>query len=205
MKIDLHKFSQDEFTFNISHLKHEEKSSKGFVLVLPGAGYSHMGPCIYYPSTMLFEAGYEIVNIEYDLRWGQLLESSQTYYGKLMRFIEESVNSLDLPEDRLVLAKSIGTRLLASLDVHATKYIWLTPALKDDFVVEAILSQNEKSLVVIGDKDPFYLPDQITLFSESLVIKDADHGLDIDNCIDSSLKVLKELVQTIEKFFIKTN
>ncbi len=82
MNIDLLKFENDKYSVDVSHFKLEQ--AKGIVIVFPGAGYSQMEPCIYYPSTALLENGYELLNIEYDFRKDRLNGDSQSDYADFM-------------------------------------------------------------------------------------------------------------------------
>ncbi|MCB0414323.1 MAG: hypothetical protein KDD50_08325, partial [Bdellovibrionales bacterium] len=103
------------------------------------------------------------------------------------------------------LAKSIGTRFIATGNISAfSKIIWLTPALKDDYVLEAILSNSKKSLNIIGSKDRFYEQRRIDQLEQagvkSLIIADADHGLDIDHDLFRSLDNMKTIMTSILEF-----
>jgi hypothetical protein len=105
------------------------------------------------------------------------------------------------------MAKRIGTRIVGSAHLDCfEKIIWLTPAIKDEFVTEAIKLKRNKSLVIIGDKDPFY---DKGLVSEILghdvaceVIKGADHGLDNDSDLNESLDNMKLILNSIKKFIM---
>ncbi|MDD0852099.1 hypothetical protein HBN50_03280 [Halobacteriovorax sp. GB3] len=206
MKIDQLTFKSEKFKVNVSHFRQEEP--KGIVIIFPGAGYSHMGPCLYYPSGALYNAGYEILNLEYDFRRERLKDNLVETYREFFQFLYSNLIELDLPEEKIILSKSIGTRIIGSGDLtNFDKVIWLTPALKDDFVFHSMLENSHKSLCVIGDADPFYERSRVEQFSkeklETLVINGADHGLDIDSDLNKSLDELKNIISTIEKFVLK--
>ena len=142
MKIELLKLKNNQYELNASYFRHYTLQPRGLVLVLPGAGYSFMGPCIYYPSTLLFEMGYEILNIEYDFRWNQYEDSGKESHAGLMELIDSEVQKIGYSNDLITISKSIGTRLFATSSLKARKLIWLTPALKDDFVKKSIVENN---------------------------------------------------------------
>lgn len=203
MKIELSTIKNKKFEVNISHFKQEKP--RGILIVFPGAGYSCMGPCLYYPSNALYKKGFEILNIEYDFRRKPLEADSETYYKEFFDFIEEQLKQLDLPQKKYILSKSIGTRILASGNCEGfEKIVWLTPAIKDQFVIESIMKVCDKSLVVIGDRDPLYDLEKIQALEtkgiKSIVIEGADHGLDIDNDLNKSLDELKVITACIEDF-----
>lgn len=197
MNIDLLKFENDKYSVDVSHFKLEQ--ANGIVIVFPGAGYSHMGPCIYYPSTALYENGYELLNIEYDFRKDRLDGDSQSVYADYCDFLIENIQSLSLKGEVIAFTKSVGTRIVGSVNTSVfDKIIWSTPALKDDFVMDSISKLGSKSLVVIGSNDPFYSVEAIKKLKENsvntMVIQDADHGLDIDNDLNRSLDEMKKII-----------
>mgnify|MGYP003684215023 CR=1 FL=1 len=203
MDINLSKFENDTYSVDVSHFRLD--NARGVVIVFPGAGYSHMGPCIYYPSTALYKNGYEILNIEYDFRKEGLRDGSQESYEKYFTFLIENIKKLKLPSQKVAFCKSIGTRIVGSMETNLfDKIIWSTPALKDDYVYNSIYGLQEKSLVVIGDKDPFYSEKQLNELKNNsvqcLVIQGADHGLDIDGDLSRSLDEMKTIVSETLKF-----
>ncbi len=203
MKIDLSKIENYKFSVNVSHFR--KAKPRGVVVVFPGAGYSHMGPCIYYPSISLYEEGYEILNLEYDFRKECLKDNSVETYTEYYNFLLNGLRQFELSENKVILSKSIGTRIIASGDTSEfRKMIWLTPALKDDFVLDSMLSNSTKSLNVIGNKDPFYEQSRMDQLEKnklkSIVIAGADHGLDIDTDLDRTIDNLKMIVSSIKDF-----
>lgn len=205
MNIDLITFKNEKFSVDVSYFKLEKP--KGVIVVFPGAGYSHMGPCIYYPSTGLYENGYELLNIEYDFRKNRLESNSQDSYAEYFDFLLSNIKNLNLSGEVIAFCKSIGTRIVGSKSNEIfDKVIWSTPSLKDDFVLQSIAELGKRSLVIIGTADPFYSKEKVDELINSsvsaLVIKDADHGLDIDSDLIRSLDEMKNIItKTIE--FVK--
>lgn len=206
MQIDLETIENDKYKVNISHFRRDEP--KGIVVVFPGAGYSHMGPCLYYSSGALYEQGYEVFNFEYDFRRERLESNLESTYKMYFDFLMNGLEKFNLPDRKIILSKSIGTRIVASGNIERfDKIIWLTPALKDDFVYQKMANLANKSLSVIGDCDPFFDQEKINELDSrgmnSLVISGADHGLDIDTDLNRSLDELKNVISRVEEFVLK--
>lgn len=200
MKIDLSKIENNKFSVNVSHFRIAKP--RGVVVVFPGAGYSFMGPCFYYSTNALYELGFEIFNFEYDFRRIQLEDNSIASYKEFRGFLISKLNEYELPKNKIALCKSIGTRVIASDECEVfEKIIWITPAIKDDFVLNSIAKNAKKSLSIIGSEDPFYDSDILSnlehLGARSVVIQGADHGLDIDSNINQSLDNMKVIVDEI--------
>lgn len=193
----------DKYNVQISHFRKDDP--KGIIIVFPGAGYSCMGPCLYYPSGALYEKGYELLNIEYDFRKERLKDNSRDTYRDFLKFLLSEIFKLNLPHNKVALCKSIGTRIFTSeISKEFSKAILLTPCLTDDFVFEEMKLLEDKCLFVIGDRDPFYIEDRVTELQQNglpaLIIKDADHGLDIDYDLNRSLDEMKRIISTVEDF-----
>ena len=104
MKIEMHEYSEINYKVTLSHF--QNKNPKGVVLVFPGAGYSHMGPCLYYPSNALFEFGYDIINFEYDFRRERLNDDTEKSYGEFYNFLMSSLKNFNLPQTKIALTKT---------------------------------------------------------------------------------------------------
>lgn len=206
MNIDLITFKNKKFSVDVSYFKLEKP--KGVIVVFPGADYSCMGLCIYYPSTALYENGYELLNIEYDFRKNRLESDSQDSYTEYFDFLLSNIKNLNLSGELIAFCKSIGTRIVASKKNKIfDKVIWSTPSLKDDFVLKSIAELEKKSLVIIGTADPLYSKEKLDNLTNSsvnsLVIKGADHGLDIDTDLNRSLDEMKNIISKTLEFVKK--
>ena len=198
MVIELFDFSNEIYNVNVSFFS-KNKTGKN-VLLLPGAGYSCMGPTLYYARNLLLDKGFNIVNIEYDFRFHSLQEDSEVCYTKFFDFIINKLGHVGVEKFDLVIAKSVGTKLLSTSNLIAKKYIWLTPGLKDRFVRKFIENHSSKSLIVIGDKDPLFEESLVSSFKHMHIIKDAVHSLDIEGEPLKSIDALKEYIKVIDGF-----
>lgn len=201
MNIEVKKFEKTNYEITVSHFKQE--NPEGVLIVFPGAGYSCMGPCLYYPSNLFLENNYEVLNLEYDFRVNRLKDNSKESYSNYFDFIFSCLSELELPEKKIALCKSIGTRIVASnkLNDLFSEIIWLTPAIKDEFVFEEIMKKANKSLIVIGTADQFYADDKVLMMESSGArcnrVLGADHGLDIDGDTGSSIVQMEKVVTWI--------
>ncbi len=115
--------------------------------------------------------------------------------------------------ETIFLAKSLGTipvvsEIMKREAFNKSKMILLTPLLKLERIYEEILNSNHEGLIVIGDKDPHYNPEQVKEMAQHTsfnieVIHGVNHSLDdveYDTLISiSSLtKVIKSLHEMIK-------
>ena len=134
-------------------------------------------------SNLFLDSNYDIVNFEYDFRENSLKDNSELTYSEYFDFLDGVLEQLELPEKKVALCKSIGTRIVASNKRNNifSEIIWLTPAIKDEFVANEIKKKSDRSLVVIGTSDPFFDQDLISSIKETGVkcklVEGADHVL----------------------------
>tara|TARA_Y100001954_G_scaffold132461_1_gene141551 strand:+ start:873 stop:1514 length:642 start_codon:yes stop_codon:yes gene_type:complete len=211
MSIELYDFSNTSFEVKASLYRNDSDSDcKGVCLVFPGAEYSHMGPCLYYPSKLLLDQGYDILNFEYNFRQNgsrkeRFPKDEEEAYKEFFDFLMTKINDLKLPATKIVLAKSLGTRIIAAGNTDIfQKVFWFTPALKDSFVREKISKQGEKSSIFIGDEDFFFDEKVIKGFERSLVkvhvVKNGDNGLEISNNLIQTIDEMKNVMNAFQKF-----
>ena len=198
MEIKLFNFSNEIYNVKASYFSKSKTEQN--VLLLPGAGYSCMGPVFYYIRNLCLDKKFNVINIEYDFRFYPLKEDSKEANKDFIDFI---VNKLDLEGFKqfdLIIAKSVGTKLLALSKLSAKKYIWLTPSLKDIYVRNTIEKQNSKSLIAIDDKDPLFEESMVNSFLHVHIIKDAGHSLDTEGMPLKSIDALKDIIKKIDAF-----
>jgi hypothetical protein len=185
-------------------------------IVFPGAGYTTMGPMLYYTANILVERGDDVLLVEY----GSTLSNpslSPEARNQLLHEIAEAAVTEALRQRSyvriLLVGKSLGTRALSHLSEISKKWnsdekpirsIWLTPLLGDSGLVTQIAKLGEAQLLATGTADhPHYqasalkgLPTTV----ETLVIPNADHGLDIPGDVLESVRTMEELVRRIIEF-----
>ena len=185
-------------------------------VVFPGLGYTCQMPLLYYSTLMLVDQGFDVLWVE-------------TNYGMNKEYLalNEEMKSEWIRKDAIAawksamikrnykrvvfLGKSIGTVSLAALLQERslpkdTRNVLLTPLLDNKRII-ATLQQNptKKSIFVIGTADAYYDPDALKRMRENarnrvLVIKGADHSLEIGENVSASIKVLEKTLKAIGEF-----
>lgn len=187
------------------------------VIVMPGAGYSFMGPIIYYPTQRLLETGSAVLTADYDFRF--LKDGADFNRTEAIRFclkealkfaVEKYGNSVQID----FVGKSIGTRGLCfanelatdlKIDLSASKFVWMTPVWRDVTALPQMVKWPQRSLHLIGSHDPHY-SDEIKLKLEAKgnttvkVYADADHSLDIDRDLKRTFEIHSAVVSDISEF-----
>jgi dienelactone hydrolase len=113
--------------------------------------------------------------------------------------------------ERVVLiGKSLGTlamgHLLTMTDQPPTVgAVWLTPLLGEERLRQQIPRYGGPSLFVIGTADPHFDPVvlekmQVATIGEAVVVRNADHGMDIPGDPIASVRALERVVEALGRF-----
>ena len=194
----------------------QESRTDKLAMVFPGLGYTCQMPLLYYSTLLLVDLGFDVLWVE-------------TNYGTNKEYLalNEEMKSEWIEKDTIaawksvmikrnykrvvLLGKSIGTVSLAVLLQERslpkdTRNVLLTPLLNDKEVV-ASLQQNptKRSLFVIGTADAYYDPVALKQVRENsknkvLVVKGADHSLEIGENVSASIRVLEKTLGAIGEF-----
>lgn len=203
MKIDFEIVRYQDHELKVSH--HKVPDPKGTVFCFPGAGYNYMGPCLYYTSSSLMQKGFNILNFEYDFRAFRLNEDTVDGHRDFFHLMMEYGSKISETTNKMALAKSIGTKIIATDEQDSfDKIIWLTPLIHEDFVQNQIIHLADKSLVLIGSEDPCYKPELISAQRDANVrvklIDGADHSFDIPGDVQKSIIRMNSIVDTVKSF-----
>jgi fermentation-respiration switch protein FrsA (DUF1100 family) len=96
--------------------------------------------------------------------------------------------------------------LLTLPDPHPTVgAVWLTPMFAVERLRQQISQYGGPSLFVIGTADPHFEPVllekmQVATIGEAVVVKNADHGLDIPGDPIASIRAVERVVETLGRF-----
>lgn len=163
----------------------------------PGSDYSVDGPYFYFLINMFLESGVDCLLI--DRVWAreaEWLNANRLRREALARdeasAVLDQVLSLGYSTHSIV-AKSLGTRAMAPyIKSHAGKlsrrnciaqFIWLTPSLGEQW---SVLRTPFRHYVVIGSEDKLMTQFEPYTDIDHSVIKNADHGLDRGNAVESA-------------------
>ncbi|MFZ7942937.1 alpha/beta family hydrolase [Neobacillus sp. 19] len=194
-----------------------EQPNHSICIMLPGLGYSTQRPLFHYATGICINHNIDVLHINYQLAKNdqfKLLsepEQDQWMYEDVKAVVEEVLK--DTVYDKyFIMSKSIGTIPMAlewaqKSFIHDAIGIWLTPLLKDDHVYQALLTTDRPALCVIGDQDHHYIEDRITSLKNNplvatVVIPDADHGLEIKGDIVASIEAIKAVIARVQAFII---
>jgi hypothetical protein len=187
-------------------------------ILLPGRGYTHQMPLLYYSSFLLSASGADVLGIDYS--YSNRPDYAAASEGEKMRWLMADVTSAcraalgNRNYSRVTLAaKSLGTMVAAHLLTQeilpaGTDTIWLTPVLGHEAFtqqVERLRDRQGRSLIVIGTRDPYYNPDQLAQLAdatggETLVVEGADHSMEIKGDLYASLDAMEQVMRGVEAF-----
>jgi hypothetical protein len=193
----------------------QSEETDRLALILPGAGYTTMGPMLYYTLNALLQRRSDTLALEYGPVMSAL-ESKEDRLRALSRIPLDALNTvLQRKKYRHLTAvgKSMGTMALALLSRDAKKReympqsvesLWLTPLLKDTTIVGEIPRLGQRQYVVTGNQDVTHysreglesLPQSV----EAVTVQGANHGLDIEGDALASTRVMTSVMEGISRF-----
>jgi predicted alpha/beta-hydrolase family hydrolase len=184
-------------------------------VLLPGFGYTLDMPLFYYAGNLLLERGWDVLRVEYSYNTRpefQTLPEPERGQWLLADTMAAWRAALDQRTyERVVLiGKSLGTLAMGHLltmsdpppDVGA---VWLTPLLGRERLRQQILQYGGPSLFVIGTADPHFDPVvlekmQVATTGEAVVVRNADHGIDIPGDPIASVRAVERVVEALGRF-----
>ena len=198
--------------FKIPATFYKQENSRGLLVVYPGGGYPSMGPALYYPTNLYLDKKYDVLSLEYDFKRFNYEGDRDVFLKDLGNFIFNKIN-LNFKTDQVhLIAKSIGTRIIAltyealpeELKAKIQKVTLLTPVWNQSATLDKLLAIGDKSFHVIGTADNLYDQKVEEILSQNsirfLTIAYADHGLDIEGDVSKSIHELEKMTSEIQKF-----
>ena len=191
---------------------------KGLAIMLPGIGYTVKSPLFHFSSGAFLNKGYDVLHVNYpysstDYEDFSLEEITSALINDVSKVLNEVVDHT-IYKSYYVIGKSFGTMAMpTALDMlpsQSTKAIWLTPRLIDEQVFQTLRTCTQDSLCVIGDKDPFYDIDKMNHIIrnpsiECMMPPGANHALEVDNDILTSIDMVKSVMKRIDDFISLKN
>jgi predicted alpha/beta-hydrolase family hydrolase len=184
-------------------------------VLLPGFGYTLDMPLFYYAQHLLLDRGWDVLRVEYAYnnhpefqtlpapereRW-LLADSEAAWRAGLGQRTYQRV---------VLIGKSLGTRAMGHLLTMADPppnvgAVWLTPLLGEERLRHQIRQYGGPSLFVIGTADPHFEPValeqmQVATIGEAVVVRDADHGMDIPGDPIASVRAVERVVEALGRF-----
>jgi alpha/beta superfamily hydrolase len=191
-----------------------ENVGEKLAIFFPGIGYNNDMPLLYYSAKLLGELGFDILRVNYRYNNEDFNKSSNEEKRKWIQFdVSASINHFLETKGYtqiVLVCKSIGTLAgLESLKSHKhlsdAKVIWLTPLTHNEQIVSELKEIDNESLVIIGTKDPCYVPENVEQIDKLLNYKiitcpDTDHSLEISGDIIGSISVMEGILKNIQSF-----
>ena len=204
---------RDEFVPN--RFLRPEGAIDHLAVLLPGLGYTLDMPLFYYAENLLLERGWDVLRVEYAYntrpefqtlakperdRW-LLADATAAWRAGLDQRTYERV---------VLIGKSLGTLAMGHLLTMADPppnvgAVWLTPMLSVERLRQQISQYGGPSLFAIGTADPHFDPVvlekmQAATTGEAVVVKNADHGMDIPGHPVASIRAVEPVVEALGRF-----
>ena len=193
----------------------QEQKIDHLSLILPGLNYTCDMPLLYYSTQVMLAAGADVLQVKYDYTQTQRNQASSL--KERFSQMEEDVTQIAQVALRqrdyqhlTLIGKSLGTLAIpyllgADLPVQPQTCIFLTPILNELLSALPLIQQSAHTFYVIGTQDHYYDPDLITQYRTEnpdnfMIIKGANHSLEIPGEIMQSLSQLEILVKRIDRF-----
>jgi predicted alpha/beta-hydrolase family hydrolase len=198
-----------------NRLLRPERAIDHLAVFLPGFGYTLDMPLFYYAEKLLLERGWDVLRVEYayntrpeyqtlpepERKQWLLEDATATWRAALDQRTYERV---------VLIGKSLGTlamgHLLTTPDPPPTVgAVWLTPMLGEERLRRQITQYGGPSLFVIGTADPHFDPVvletmQVATIGEAVVVRNADHGMDIPGDPIASVRAVERVVEALTRF-----
>jgi hypothetical protein len=185
--------------------------ARRLALILPGLSYSCDMPLLFYPARLMIQRGAAVLQVQSDYTQAAYQSASKTEQARWLAEDTQAALQTGMAagdfDDVVLVGKSIGTLALASLvmDGVAAPTIWLTPLLRQPYLVEAAFKQKGPALFIGSSSDPTFDPAQLQRIQaagkgEGLVFSGADHSLEIPGDIFASLEIMRQVLEHVRTF-----
>jgi hypothetical protein len=176
-----------------------ETGSDRAAVVFPGAcragyrlGGSPARPDLNYTRALLTQQGFDVLEVWWDAETKP--ESKPEWYRANA---EAAIRAAGYGRVGLLVGRSMGTVALSFLpELSHLKSIWIAPLTTLEPVREALLAWRGPRMVIAGDADQAFEP---VLGVETLLIPNADHGLDVGDAA-ASARALADALDAMRVF-----
>lgn len=190
----------------------QEDEPAGLLVIFPGAHYGPDGPLLYYPRELLRHAGWDTLDICYGFQTRMTEVSEETLKGVLAESSEAiNIAMAQRGYERVgLLGKSLGAGVIAHLcgrvpHLASARAAYLTPPLGSPFFDPIVSEIQQPSFLAIGTADRFYKEESLealrsTKSIQIMIVDGVDHHMRFPGDLESSLRVLQEVVQGVAGF-----
>ena len=190
-----------------------QAGAETLALILPGAGYTALGPVIHYPRLWALENGIDTLTVDYRASGKMAWQEATDYTAACALAVFDAMSADHTYPNVMVIGKSLGTRAMGPLleqrpALRSATCVWLTPIFADNGMMDVIQRYRPPSLFVVGTDDPSYDEERLGIALQatggtSLVIEDANHSLELKNDVRGSLAVIPRLLDALDELQAK--
>lgn len=197
-------------------IKHDQLSNQ-LAIFLPGEGYTNSRPLFHFTEDVFINHATDVLQIDYQYRKKIYNHFSMEEICDAVKYdvnkVIESVLAEISYDQYYLIGKSLGTIGLSSvinkIEFNDAKIIWLTPLLRRDEVLEAMVQSQHSSLSFLGTNDRNYVEDRYERMIQnpnivSSLIPQINHGMQLEADTLGSIDVLKNVIGDIESFVNRT-
>ena len=195
------------------HIAGVESLAVGF----PGNHYGVDGPLLYYPLSILKEAGWDTLTMAY----GYQSNAEEFSSEKVPGILQEAQSTFEMAmqmagyKQVALLGKSLGAFVVAYLAAHAegvefARCIYLTPPIDNAYFLASLLDASQASYLAIGTADRYYDSEKLEEIRAAKnvtirLIPDADHSLNLFPNMRSTLDALRLVTEEVVEFVAAGN
>jgi pimeloyl-ACP methyl ester carboxylesterase len=191
----------------------QTRTARDLAVLLPGLNYTCDMPLLYYPSRLLVEHGADVLQVHADYTLPDFQSKERVeqvaWLGQDAQAAVQVGRKQRAYKRLILIGKSIGTLSLAYLVTqggYATATtIWLTPLLRQPWLVQAASKCQGPALLVAGTGDSTFDPAELRNVQQAtgartFILEGANHSLEIPGELHRSVAWMNEYVQVIERF-----
>jgi pimeloyl-ACP methyl ester carboxylesterase len=186
-----------------------QADSQTLAVILPGAGYTALGPVLHYPRLWALGNGIDTLTVDYRASGKMAWQEAADYTAACAVAVFDAVARDHSYRKFMVIGKSLGTRAMGPLleqrpVLQSSTCVWLTPIFADNAMMDTIQRYRPPSLLVVGTDDPSYDEERLNVALQatsgtSLVIEGANHSLELKNDVRGSLAVIPRLLDALDQ------
>lgn len=182
-------------------------------IILPGYRHSADMADLHYAGRILREQGADLLRVEYAYYQTDYFGQPESEQDQRISEDVFAVCNACLafrPYTKITLVgKSLGTKamgfLLGDKRFQKANCVWSTLPITIEWLYSRIEQVHPRSLFIIGTADKYYKPEMLECLvnvtkGRTVIVEDADHGLEVPGSIPRSLMGLGQIVRALQEF-----
>lgn len=182
--------------------------SDDLAIVLPGGGYTPLGPAIRFPVLAAEELRYRSTAVEYPPEAVRVRDVPTIVEAARVQ-VADAIDSVPVHR-AVVIAKSMGTGVVVELaellgDVRELAVVWVTPLFGEPGIRDRAMRSGWRSLIVCGEADPYHDPAGVMAVADALdaqviELPRADHALEVPGDVRATIAGLGDVAVGVRSF-----